>query len=147
VNDTDDDFEPQFAVVPEGETLVLDDLHAAEDSHARRAAIGIAAGLFNKMILLPRAEATPLLRVIHAETLPFGGYFGYYKGVEVEMHRLDILTATCDRYWPDVTDFLYGPAGILEPALAQAGIELAPLPTDFMDPFERGLARYAIYGS
>ncbi len=145
VNDLDDDLE--LAPVPEGEQLEQDNVRPNEDGHVRRAAIGITAAIFNGMVLVPRSEANALLRTIGAETLPFGGFFGYYEGKDVEIHHLDIVTPVCERYWPDVADFLYGPANVLEPALKSVGIELAPLPADFMDPFERGLARYAIYGN
>ena len=146
LDEQDDDFEPQFAEVPEGQELVLDLTPAEQDGHLRRAAIGITAGVFNNMVVLPRSAAGPLLRAIHAEALPFGGYVGQFNGNDVEIHHLDIVTPTCDRFWPEVTEFLYGPLTMLESALAAAQIEPAPLPSDFMDPFERGLARYAIYG-
>ena len=147
VDEPDDDFEPQFVEVPEGEELVLDVAPAEQEARARKAAIGITAGVYNHMVVLPRAAAGPLLRAIHAEPLPFGGYVGHYNGVDVELHHLDIVTGLCARYWPEVTEFLYGPLQAMEPALQAVNIEPAPLPSDFMDPFERGLARYAIYGS
>lgn len=143
----DDNFEPQFAEVPEGEEFALEQARAEQESRVRRATIGITAGDFKGMIVLPRANAGALLRAIHAEPLPFGGFIGHHNGQDVEIHHLDIITATCERYWPDVTDFIYGPSETLDPALREIGIEPAPLPNDFMDPFERGLARYAIYGS
>ena len=146
-HELDDTFEPEFAEVPEDEALALEQARAEQDSQVRRAAIGITAGAYKGMAVLPRTAATPLLRAIHAESLPFGGFVGYYDGKDVELHHLDIVTSTCERYWPDVTDFLYGPVDVLEPALREVGIEPAPLPSDFMDPFERGLARYAIYGT
>jgi hypothetical protein len=65
----------------------------------------------------------------------------------VELHHPDIPTSVCERFWPDVTDFLYGPEEMLDPALREVRIEPASLPADFMDLFERGLARYAIYGT
>lgn len=146
MHEPDDDFEPEFAVVPEGEELVPADA-SAEGGRARRAAIGITAGSYNGMVLIPRSEANPLLRAIHAEPLPFGGYTCYdEKGKGVELRHLDMVTPVCERYFPDVTDFLYGPSAVLEPALREVGIEPAPLPSDFMDPFERGLARYSVYG-
>lgn len=145
-DDLDDDFEPEYAILPEGEELVLEQARAEQDSHLRRAAIGITSGVYNGFVVLPRSNANPLLRAIHAETMPFGGFVGNYNGQDVELRHLDIVTTTCERYWPDVLDFLFGPAGILEPALREVGIEPAPLPADFLDPFERGLARYAVYG-
>jgi hypothetical protein len=147
MHEPDDDFEPEFAPVPEGEQLVPADA-AAEGVRVRRAAIGITAGSYNGMALIPRAEANGLLRSIHAEPLPFGCFIGYGEnGRPVEIRHLDILTPICERYFPDVTEFLYAPTELLEPMLRGVGIEPVPLPGDFMDPFERGLARYAIYGS
>jgi len=147
MHEPDDDFEPEFAVVPEGEELVPADA-SAEGGRVRRAAIGITAGSYNGMILIPRSEAAALLRALHAEPLPFGGFIGSDEtGTNVEMRHLDILTPVCERYFPDITEFLYGPENALAPMLRQVGIEPAPLPGDFMDPFERGLARYAVYGS
>lgn len=146
-DDLDDDFEPEYAILPEGEELVLEQARAEQDSHMRRAAIGITSGVYKGFVVLPRSTAGPLLRAIRAEPLPFGGFIGHYDGTDVELRHLDIPTATCERYWPDVTDFIYGPADVLEPALHEAGIEPVPLPADFLDPFERGLARYAVYGS
>lgn len=146
-DDLDDDFEPQFAEVPEEEQLALEQARAEQENHLRRAAIGITAGSYKGMVILPRAAANPLLRVLHADPLPFGGFIGHYNNADVELHHLDIITSTCERYWPDITDFVYGPADLLESALREVHIEPAPLPTDFMDPFERGLARYAIYGN
>lgn len=146
-NELDDDFEPQFAEVPEEGQRALEQARAEQESHLRRAAIGITAGAFKNMIVLPRSSAGALLRTIHAEPLPFGGYIGSYDSKDIELHHLDIPTATCERYWPDVTDFIYGPSDMLEAALHASGIEPAPLPSDFLDPFERGLARYAIYGT
>lgn len=147
LDELDDDFEPQFAEVPEEEQRALEEARAEQESQLRRAAIGITAGVYKGMIVLPRSAAGALLRTIHADPLPFGGFIGYYNGQDVELHHLDIVTSTCERYWPDVTDFIYGPIEMLEPALREVGIEPAPLPSDFMDPFERGLARYAIYGT
>jgi hypothetical protein len=147
MNELDDDFEPEFAVVPEGERLVPADATIEGGGHVRRAAIGITAGSYNNMVLLPRSEAGPLLRAIHAEPLPFAGYIGRYNGVDIELRHLDMITPVVERYFPDVTEFLYGPATLLEAPLREVNIEPAPLPDDFMDPFERGLARYAIYGS
>lgn len=147
LHEPDDDFEPQFAVVPEGEQLVPADA-SAEGVRVRRAAIGITAGSYNGMVLLPRSEAAPLLRAIHAEPLPFGGFTGSdEEGANVELRHLDILTPICERYFPDVTEFIYGPSNVLDAVLRRVGIEPVPLPGDFMDPFERGLARYAVYGS
>jgi len=145
VSAIDDDFEPAYADVPAGEQLVVDDVQPEQGKHVRRAAIGITAGLFDAMLLLPRTEVAPLLKLIGAEPLPFGGYFGYYENQDVELHRLDIVTPACNRYWPGVEEFLYGPTSMFENAFRTAGIEIAPLPIDFMDPFERGLSRYAIY--
>lgn len=145
VNEIDDDFEPAYADVPEGEALVVDDVQSEQGAHVRRAAIGITAGVFDDMLILPRTGVAPLLHLIGAEPLPFGGYFGYYENQDVELHRLDIVTPVCNRYWPGVEEFLYGPTSMFESALRAANIEIAPLPLDFMDPFERGLARYAIY--
>lgn len=147
MHEPDDDFEPEFAVVPEGEELVPADATTEDSGHVRRAAIGITAGSYNNMVLLPRTEAGALLRAIHAEPLPFGGFIGRYNSVDVELRHLDMITPIVERYFPDVTEFLYGPANLLDPPLREVGIEPAPLPDDFMDPFERGLARYAIYGS
>lgn len=147
VDEPDDDFEPQFVDVPEGEELVLDVAPVEQEARARQAAIGITAGVFNHMVVLPRAAAGALLRAIHAEPLPFGSFVGHFNGVDVELHHLDMLTATCERYWPEVTEFIYGPVETVEAALQSVNIEPAPLPSDFMDPFERGLARYAIYGT
>lgn len=143
MNDNDDDFEPQFAVVPEGEHLEVE--NAGEDGHARRAAIGITAASYNGMVVIPRAEAAPMLRALHAEPLPFGGYTISNEGKAIEIRHLDIVTAVCERYFPDIDEFLYGPAEVLEPALRGVNIEPVPLPADFMDPFERSLARYAVY--
>jgi hypothetical protein len=147
LNDLDDDFEPQFAEVPEEEQRMLEQARAEQESRLRRAAIGITAGSFKGMVVLPRSAAAPLLRLLKADPLPFGAFVGYYNGEEVELHHLDIITETCERYWPDVTEFIYGPAEQLEPALREIGIEPVPLPLDFMDAFERGLARYSIYGT
>lgn len=147
VNELDETFEPEFAEVPEDEALALDQARAEQDTHLRRAAIGITAGSYKGMVVLPRSAANPLLREIRAEPLPFGGYVGNFDGVDIELHHLDIPSPTCERYWPDVVDFLYGPLDIVEPALRHVGIEPVELPTDFMDAFERGLARYAIYGT
>ena len=144
---SDDDFEPEFAEVSEEEQRALEQARAEQESHLRRAAIGITAGVYKGMVVLPRSTSAALLRAIHAEPLPFGGFIGRHDGRDVELHHLDIITPTCERYWPDVTDFVYGPAETLDPALREVGIEPAPLPADFMDPFERGLARYAIYGT
>ena len=141
------DFEPDFAPVPEGEELALERARAEQDSRVRRASIGITAGQYKGMVVLPRSSAGPLLRLIQAEPLPFGGYVGSYNGQDVELHHLDIVTPVCERFWPDVTDFLYGPEEMLDAALREVGIEPVSLPADFMDPFERGLARYAIYGT
>ncbi len=142
----DDDFEPEFAEMPEGEELALEQARAEQERHVPRPAIGITAGSYKDMIVLPRAAAHALLRAIHADPLPFGGFIGRYEGRDIELHHLDIPTAICERYWPDVTDFLYGPADILEAPLRAVEIEPVELPGDFMDSFERGLARYAIYG-
>ena len=146
-DELDDNFEPEFAVVPEGEERALQEARAKQERGVRGASIGITAGQYKGMLVLPRASASALLRLIHAEPLPFGGYVGSYQGQDVELHHLDIVTTVCERFWPDVTDFLYGPEEMLDPALREVGIEPVSLPADFMDPFERGLARYAIYGT
>ena len=77
-DELDDSFEPEFAEVPEGEALALEQARAEQEGHARRAAIGITAGIYKGMVALPRSAAVPLLRAIHAESLPFGGYVGQY---------------------------------------------------------------------
>lgn len=146
MHESDDDFEPEFAVVPDGEELMLEDVDAS-GGRLRRPAIGVTAGSFNNMIVIPRMEANPLLRAMHAEPLPFGGFVGNYQGQNIELHHLDMMTPVLERYWPDVPDFIYGPTYMLEAVLKEVGIEPASLPSDFMDPFERGLARYAIYTS
>jgi hypothetical protein len=146
-DELDDDLEPEFAPMPEGDQTVLDEARAKQERGVLGASIGITAGQYKGMVVLPRSSASPLLRLIQAEPLPFGGYVGSYNGQDVELHHLDIPTSVCERFWPDVTDFLYGPEEMLDPALREVGIEPASLPADFMDPFERGLARYAIYGT
>ena len=146
-DELDDNFEPEFAVVPEGEERALQEARAKQERGVRGASIGITAGQYKGMLVLPRASASALLRLIHAEPLPFGGYVGSYQGQDVELHHLDIVTTVCERFWPDVTEFLYGPEEVLDPALREVEIEPVTLPADFMDPFERGLARYAIYGT
>ena len=146
-DELDDNFEPEFAVVPEGEERALQEARAKQERGVRGASIGITAGQYKGMVVLPRSSASPLLRLIHGEPLPFGGYVGSYNGQDVELHHLDIVTSVCERFWPDVTEFLYGPDEVLDPALREVEIEPVTLPADFMDPFERGLARYAIYGT
>lgn len=146
-DELDDNFEPEFAVVPEGEERALQEARAKQERGVRGASIGITAGQYKGMVVLPRSSASALLRLIHAEPLPFGGYVGSYQGQDVELHHLDIVTSVCERFWPDVTEFLYGPEEVLDPALREVEIEPVTLPADFMDPFERGLARYAIYGT
>ena len=146
-DELDDDLEPEFVQVPEGEQLALERARAEQDSRVRRVGIGITAGQYKGMVVLPRSSASKLLHLIHAEPLPFGGYVGSYNGQDVELHHLDIPTKVCERFWPDVTDFLYAPEEMLDPALREVGIEPESLPVDFMDPFERGLARYAIFGT
>lgn len=145
MNPFDDDFE--LAEVPEGEALALEQARAEQEGHVLRAAIGITAGSYRDMVVLPRTAANALLRAIHADPLPFGGYIGRYESRDIELHHLDIPSPICERYWPDVIDFLYGPAEMLAAPLRAVEIEPVELPGDFMDSFERGLARYAIYGS
>jgi hypothetical protein len=145
MDELDDDFEPQPVPLAEGEERALQE--AQDKQKKAMPGVGITAGQYKGMVVLPRSSASPLLRLIHAEPLPFGGYVGSYNGQDVELHHLDIVTSVCERFWPDVTDFLYGPEEMLDPALRAVGIEPVSLPADFMDPFERGLARYAIYGT
>jgi hypothetical protein len=145
-DELDDDFEPDWADVSEVEKRALEDAQARQREKVMPGP-GITAGQYKGMVVLPRSSASPLLRLMHAEPLPFGGYVGSYNGQDVELHHLDIPTSVCERFWPDVTDFLYGPEEMLDAALREIGIEPASLPADFMDPFERGLARYAIYGT
>ena len=142
----DDDLEPDWADVSEDEKRALDERVAEQDNRVRKY-IGTTAGQYNGMVVLPRSCASPLLHRINAEPLPFGGYVGSYNGQDVELHHLDIPTSVCERFWPEVTDFLYAPEEMLDPALREVGIEPGSLPADFMDPFERGLARYAIFGT
>lgn len=146
MSNVDDDFEPEFAVVPEGEQLVREETQP-DSGRARRAAIGITAGSYKGMLVIPRSEAGPMLRAMRADPLPFGGFIGYDQGRNIEMHHIDIPTAVLDRYWPEVTEFLYGEEEAMAPVLRRVGTEPVALPADFLDPFERGLARYAIYGS
>lgn len=147
MHEPDDDFEPEFAIVPEGEELVLEDVDGDGAGRLRRAAIGITAGIYNNMVVIARPDANPLLRAMKAEPLPFGGFVGYFEGANIELHHLDIMTPVLERFWPDVPDFIYGPDSMLVPVLKSINIEPVPLPSDFMDPFERGLARYSIYGN
>src|SRR5579864_7136316 len=67
LDELDDDFEPQFAEVPEEEQRALEEARAEQESQLRRAAIGITAGIYKGMIVLPRSSAAALLRAIHAD--------------------------------------------------------------------------------
>ena len=145
-DELDDDYEPDWADVSEVEKRALEEAQIMQ-SEMVTPGVGITAGQYKGMVVLPRSSASPLLRLIQAEPLPFGGYVGSYNGQDVELHHLDIPTSVCERFWPEVTDFLYAPEEMLDPALREVGIEPGSLPADFMDPFERGLARYAIYGT